>query len=188
MLTSTIFTTKADVSTLLGLGDVNVTEVSPTEYTQNGNGRFLAYIPSRWKNYPRLVRVGGGGARRPPFHYIYHHVQSCSVCSSWEGRYTPPISYLPPYVLCGFIFRYLVERTLPSVQKLLVKNNKLINLSQKLHYSDKLFKPIHTKKESLFCTGFKTEFFSYAGIVAKSWQNMANWRMQNNLLSFLKLK
>ncbi len=23
------------------------------------------------------------------FHYIYHHVQSCSVRSSWEGRYTP---------------------------------------------------------------------------------------------------
>ncbi len=34
-------------------------------YTQSGNGRFLAYIPSRWKNQPWLVRVGG--ARPPPF-------------------------------------------------------------------------------------------------------------------------
>ncbi len=39
----------------------------------------------------------------PPFHStcIYHYVQSCSVRSSWEGRYTPPISCLPIYVLCG---------------------------------------------------------------------------------------
>ncbi len=28
-----------------------------------------------------------------PFHSIYH--QSCGVLSSWEGRYTPPISPLP---------------------------------------------------------------------------------------------
>jgi hypothetical protein len=43
-----------------------------------------------------------------------------------------------------------------------------MNLSQKLHYSDKLFIPtVYSKKESLFCTGFKTELFSFAGIVAK---------------------
>jgi hypothetical protein len=30
----------------------------PTEYTQSGNGWFLAYIPSWWKNQPWLVRVG----------------------------------------------------------------------------------------------------------------------------------
>ncbi len=34
---------------------------TPTEYTQSGNGRFLAYIPSWWKNEPRLVREGGAG-------------------------------------------------------------------------------------------------------------------------------
>ncbi len=43
------------------------TVLEPTEYcTQSGNGRFLAYIPSWWKNKPRLVRVVGG-ARPPPF-------------------------------------------------------------------------------------------------------------------------
>ncbi len=35
-----------------------------TEYTQNGDCRFLAYIPSWWKNQPWLVGVGG--ARPPP--------------------------------------------------------------------------------------------------------------------------
>jgi hypothetical protein len=57
---------------------------------------------------------GGGGCICPlptPFHYIYHHVQSCGVRSNWEGRYTPLISTLPPYVLCGCTFyqniRYL---------------------------------------------------------------------------------
>ncbi len=37
-------------------------------------------------------------------HYIYHHVQSCSICSSWEGRYTPPISFLPLCTLCFLLF------------------------------------------------------------------------------------
>jgi hypothetical protein len=45
----------------------------------------------------------GGEAHPPPFQYIYHHVQSCSVRSSWEGRYIPtfPLFHLNPYVLCG---------------------------------------------------------------------------------------
>jgi len=30
-----------------------------TEYTQSGDCRFLAYIPSWWKNQPWLVGVGG---------------------------------------------------------------------------------------------------------------------------------
>ncbi len=40
-----------------------------------------------------------------PFHCIYHHVESCGVCFSSEGRYTNLISALPLYVLCGFICR-----------------------------------------------------------------------------------
>jgi hypothetical protein len=32
------------------------------------------------------------------FHYMYHHVQSSGVRSSWEGRYTAPISTLPLYM------------------------------------------------------------------------------------------
>jgi len=36
-----------------------------TEYTQSGNGRYLAHIPLRWKNEPRLARVES--ERPPPF-------------------------------------------------------------------------------------------------------------------------
>ncbi len=50
----------------------------------------------------KLAQAGeGGGCTSTLFHSLYHHVQSCGVVyilSSWEGRYTPPISTLP---LCG---------------------------------------------------------------------------------------
>ncbi len=58
---------------------------------------LLEYIPSWWKNYPRLVRARG--CTPTPFHY--HHAQSCGVPFRWEGRYTPNISVVPLYVLCG---------------------------------------------------------------------------------------
>ncbi len=48
------------------------------------------------------MRVGDAHCTPSPFHYIYHHVHSCSVRSSWEGRYTPPISSLP---VCTLWFR-----------------------------------------------------------------------------------
>jgi hypothetical protein len=41
-----------------------------------------------------LAGVGGGVCTPTPFHSFYHHVQSCSVRSSWEGRYTPPIFFI----------------------------------------------------------------------------------------------
>ncbi len=43
----------------------------------------------------------GGGCTPTPF----HHVQICGVRPGWEGiyvQYTPPISTLPLYVLCGW--------------------------------------------------------------------------------------
>ncbi len=43
----------------------------------------------------------GWGCAPAPFQCIYHHVQSCCVRSSWECRYTHPISTLYLYVLCG---------------------------------------------------------------------------------------
>jgi hypothetical protein len=45
----------------------------------------------------------GGGCMPTPFHYNYYHQQSCGLRSSWEGRYTTPISTLPLWVLCGII-------------------------------------------------------------------------------------
>ncbi len=55
------------------------------------------------ENQPWLVIVGGAHAPTP-CHSIYYHVQSCSVRSSWEGRYIPSISSLLLYVLCGCLF------------------------------------------------------------------------------------
>ncbi len=49
--------------------------------------------------------VGGGGGgvhAQTPFYYIYYHVQSFGIRSSCEGKYTPPISTLPPIcILCA---------------------------------------------------------------------------------------
>ncbi len=54
-------------ATLLNVWYANVWFVT-SEYTQSGDCRFLAYIPSWWKNQPWLVRVGG--ARPPPFNLL----------------------------------------------------------------------------------------------------------------------
>jgi len=57
----------------------------------NDNGHFLAYIPSWWRNQPRLV---GGGCKPTPFTILPSRPPE-------RGRYTPLISNLPLYVLCG---------------------------------------------------------------------------------------
>ncbi len=51
-------------------------EVMPTEYTQSGNGHFLSYIPSWWKNQPSLVRVGVHAPYPPTQLYLPSH-KSC---------------------------------------------------------------------------------------------------------------
>ncbi len=79
---------------------LTVTAVRITEYTRSGNGQFKGYIPSWWKNEPSLLKAGVH-AHSTVFHSVFHYVQSCRVRSSWEGRYTPPISTLPLNVLCG---------------------------------------------------------------------------------------
>ncbi len=48
---------------------------------QSGNGRFQAVL-SIMMERSALAREGGG----VHFHSVYHHIQSCSVRSSWEGR------------------------------------------------------------------------------------------------------
>jgi hypothetical protein len=62
--------------------------------TQTGNGHFLAYIPSWFKNQPSLGRVGGTPS---PFHSIYHHEQSRSVRSA-ERADTLPLFLIHPYM------------------------------------------------------------------------------------------
>ncbi len=61
--------------------------------------------------------LAGRGCTPTPFHSIYHHEQSFGVRSCWEGRYTPPISPLPWYVLCGASITF---RHFPTVYALFV--------------------------------------------------------------------
>ncbi len=77
------------------------TVIYTTEYTQSGNDRLLAYIPSWWKNQPWLVKV----------HSIYRHLQSCSVRSSWKGRYTLHTPYFIStlYERCGLDSQCIVH-------------------------------------------------------------------------------
>ncbi len=69
---------------------------------QSGNGHFLAYIPSRGKNQPRLVRAGG--ACPPPFTIstiTYKVKRSVQYAPAESADTHHPISPLPLSVLCG---------------------------------------------------------------------------------------
>jgi hypothetical protein len=50
-----------------------------TEYTQSGTAAF-------WRTFHHVEKLAqpgeDGGCTTTPFHYIYHHSQSCSVRSS----------------------------------------------------------------------------------------------------------
>ncbi len=82
-----------------------------TGYTQSGNGRFLTYIPSWWKNLPRLVRAGD--ARPPPFTVftITYKVAVCRptplfsvVCSTQTKRQSMVVLCLTFISLTGHTF------------------------------------------------------------------------------------
>ncbi len=64
----------------------------------------------------KLASLVGGGGRGHS--HIYHHVQSCSLRSSWQGRYTPTISTLPPYVLCGYTLLWYITSAVLHLQYL----------------------------------------------------------------------
>jgi hypothetical protein len=76
-------------------------------YIHRGNSPFLAYIPSWWKNQPSLVKVGVACPLPTPFHYIYYHLLSCSVRSSWESRSVVQI-HLPPFLFIFYTYTYSV--------------------------------------------------------------------------------
>jgi hypothetical protein len=81
----------------------------------------------------KLAKAGEGGWRtHTPFHYIYHHVQSCGVRSIRKGRYNSPFSIPPLYVLCGWYFGQIrhaeyVDEIYPSDWKRLTANSKSRN-------------------------------------------------------------
>jgi hypothetical protein len=70
-----------------------------TEYTHRvATATFLCTF--HYDGKISLVRMVG--CTPSPFHSTYHHEQSCDIRSSWEGRYTPPIS---PLLLKGTVPR-----------------------------------------------------------------------------------
>jgi hypothetical protein len=100
--------------------------VISTEYTQSGNGLFLASIPSWWKTSPGWVRVGGAC---PPLSlylqsqkvYIGHLLThggkkrffmpekvgiSCPICQYIFGYWPPPFRIMAPvghmFLVCHF--------------------------------------------------------------------------------------
>ncbi len=68
-----------------------------TEYTQSGNARFLAYIPSWWTNQPWLVRAGG--TRPHPF-TLFTIMYKVAVYAPPERADTLPVFHHYPNVLC----------------------------------------------------------------------------------------
>ncbi len=67
-----------------------------TEYTQSDNCRFLAHIPSWWKN--QLWSVGVRGARPPPFS-LFTITNKDAVYTPAERADTIPVFQLYPYTV-----------------------------------------------------------------------------------------
>ncbi len=71
-------------------------------YVETAESNRVA-MTTLWRTFHHDGKISPGwwgwGCMPTPFHSNY--IQSCSVRSCWESRYTHPISSLPPYVLCG---------------------------------------------------------------------------------------
>ncbi len=63
---------------------------------------------------------GWGGCTSTPFHSIYNHLQSCGVCSSWEGRYCT----LPQFLL--YPYMYSVPALFPLLPLLIILNSQYL--------------------------------------------------------------
>ncbi len=75
------------------------TSLSLTEYTQSGNGHFLAFVHFIMVEKLSQASEGGGGCTPSPFRIIYHHVQvvgqihspyfySIPICTLWYLIFT----------------------------------------------------------------------------------------------------
>ncbi len=102
--------------------------VGATEYTE------LQPLHSGVHSVMRVKSVLAGegvGCTPTPSHYIYQHQQSCSVRSSWVGRYTDPISSLPTYVLFGRSFA--LQRQNTEISKQIFPEKEYRGLSPNFH-------------------------------------------------------
>jgi hypothetical protein len=85
---------------------------------------FLAYIPSWWKNQPSLVRGGGGVHAHLISLNLDHHVQSCGVRFSCEGRYTPSVYSTPVCTLWSKVSIQINGLTLWCSENWVLKNDE----------------------------------------------------------------
>jgi hypothetical protein len=91
--------------------DLVIPEVQGTEYTQSGNGRFLAYtFHHDGKIRTGLVRVGG--ARPPPF-TLCTITYKVAVYAPAERADTHPLFHVYPYVLLWVLGYCLVALFYP---------------------------------------------------------------------------
>ncbi len=72
-----------------------------TDYTQKWQLPISGVHPVMMEKSAMAGEGWGGGVHASPFQPIYHHVQSCSARSCWEGRYTSSISSLPDMFSVG---------------------------------------------------------------------------------------
>ncbi len=77
---------------------------------QSGNARFLSYIPSWWKNLPRLVRGGGAAALQAQSSFTIFIRYKVAVYAPGERAHTLPlhISSLPLCTLSCFVWIYMI--------------------------------------------------------------------------------
>jgi hypothetical protein len=90
-----------------------------------------------WRTFHRW---GERGARQPPFS-IFTIMYKVAVYGPAERADTLPLFHLYPLCTLWFHLALSYSKSVTKCTKFLVNSNKLMNLSQKLHYSDKLCIP-----------------------------------------------
>ncbi len=84
---------------ILDYTDYTILSVTITEHTQSGNGRFLAYIPSWWKNSP--CWWGWGADAHPLSLYPPLHTKlQCPLQLECAAADILSLFHLYPYELC----------------------------------------------------------------------------------------
>ncbi len=124
----------------------------------------------------KLDQAGESRGYRPtPLHYSCHHVRSCSVCSSWTGRYTHPLSSLPIYVLCGLKGEWLNYPFSSSVLEQAEQPTFIIRRSisnQRKSFRQKIKSSVN---ENLYEFTEPKEFSTYKALY---------WHLQFNIVSW----
>jgi len=122
----------------------------PSPFKNTGLEQNRETMSTFWRTFHHEGKISengeGGGA--PPF--IYHHVQSCGVRSSWEVRYTPPLTWLYAvwywYLLRNLLY-YVVDYLLQTVHYFL--NSQVCNYTSKCDLVSNLRTFVYLQSHSL---------------------------------------